>query len=1099
MNMYKTTRTLLTLVAVTLLAMAATGCSGKMRMARHQRLADKYYAAGNLQKAEVEYLISLQWDAANAHNISRLADIYYQQGRFRRAYSYALKASELSDAVDLHVKLGTIYLMAHKTKEAREQAELALKQSPTNADAPTILVESVSSRPELDQAQKRLQELSKQIGDTAPLEVAFALANYGAGDVKAATASVQKALSIDPTNSAAYYTLGNLNLAEHKMEEADAAFKKAAELAPLRSPRRLSYANFKIQTGDLAEGKRILAEIVDKVPDYLPATLRQAEIALAEKRYSDCELLLNQALARDVDNYEALLLRSRLYLVQGKNDKAVAELERMSAIYEHSGDVLYYLALAHVAANDTTKATADLNKALFLQPKNPEATVLLAQLNIQKGDTASAITSLNELIRQKPGIAEAYMLLANAYVLQRNLDQALATYTQMSQYFPKSPQVPIMAGMILAQQKRTADARKAFEKALELSPHSSVAHEQLVDLDLAAHNYDAALARVNKELEAEPKPGPGPQLLLAKIHVTRANDLTEVAKKTNPAVHKIGDVAAAQDDIKQAETALLKAIQLDPSLTTSYLLLAKLYVSAGREHEALDRLNGLLSKTNNLAAYMQLGAIQESLTNYPAARDAYEKALAINPDFGPVINNLSYLYSERLGNLDKGYELAEKARQLAPRDPFTADTLGWVLYRRGEYQRALGLLLESASKMPGQPEIQLHLGLVQYMLGDESGARSALEQATNSTEEFSSKEEAGRHLAILAIDPKTADAKVRADLEKKLQDDPSDPVAANRLAAIYEREGSLDKAAKTYEQTLKVNPQNAMLMARLARIYLALKNSDRALDLAKQAHKLVPDDAAISCLLGRLVFQTGDYNWAASLLQEASPKLSNQPEVKYDLAWSYYSIGRVGDAESTVKAAAPALTNSPRQADANQFLAMLAAAKSPTPAAATQAGQILGTNGDYVPALMVAGAQAEKQGKQDDARGFYEKALAKYPAFLPAARNLSILYAQRPGDEQKAYDLGMKARPAYPGDAQLARALGIVSYRRGDYSGASQLLQEGSQGSSNKDGELLYYLGKAHYQLKQKSQSKTELQAALSLNLEAKLADDARKTLAELK
>jgi hypothetical protein len=39
----------------------------------------------------------------------------------------------------------------------------------------------------------------------------------------------------------------------------------------------------------------------------------------------------------------------------------------------------------------------------------------------------------------------------------------------------------------------------------------------------------------------------------------------------------------------------------------------------------------------------------------------------------------------------------------------------------------------------------------------------------------------------------------------------------------------------------------------------------------------------------------------------------------------------------------------------------------------------------------------------------------------------------------------------------------------------------------------------AHYQMKQKTQSKTELQNALSLNLPPKLAEDARKTLAELK
>jgi tetratricopeptide (TPR) repeat protein len=647
--------------------------------------------------------------------------------------------------------------------------------------------------------------------------------------------------------------------------------------------------------------------------------------------------------------------------------------------------------------------------------------------------------------------------------------------------------------MVLVEEKKPGAARKQFEKTLVLSPHSAVALEELINLDIAENQFTVALDRINKDADEK---GIARQLLLAKVHMARARSLAANGAKISEPDVKL-NVPAAQDDVNQAEAALLKAIEIDPNRSTPYLVLAQLYVAAGKEQAALDRLNGLVSRTNNIAAYMQMGSIYDALKKYPAARDAYEKALATNPNFGPAINNLSYLYSEHLDDVDKGYALAEKARELSPQDPATADTLGWILYKKGEYMRALGLLTESASKLPEEPEVQLHLGMVQYMLGEEGAARLALQQAVHSTDEFPGKNEANRALAVLAVDAKTADAKARTDLEKRLQEQPNDPVAANRLAAIYERDGSLDKAAKTYELSLKQNPQNAQIMGRLAGIYLDLKNSEQAMDLAKQAHKLAPDDPVISCLLGRLVFQSGDYNWASSLLQQAAPKLPNQPDVQYDLAWSYYSMGRVYEAERTMQSAAPALTAA-RLDDAKQFLALVAAAKTPSPAAATQAGQILGANPNYVPALMVSALQAEHQGKQDDARSLYEKALVRYPSFTPAARNLAILYAQHPGDEQKAYDLGVKARVAYPNDTELARTLGMLAYRRGDYARASQLLQENSQ-QLTKDGEALYYLGMAHYQLKQKSQSKAELQRALGLNLESKLAEDARKTLAELK
>ncbi len=1094
--MRKTTRFVFTLAAAVLLATSLTGCSAKLRMARHQRLGDKYFAAEEFPKAEVEYLIALRLDNTNPHAITRLADIYFQQGRFRRAYAFGLKASQLStNDVELRVKMATLYLTAHKQKEAHDEAEWILAKSPTNSVAPEILVDSVTSGIELEQTKQRLASLAKQIGDTAPLEVANALMNYTVGDLKGSEASAKRALELDPKSASAYATLGTIYLVQQKIKDADAAFKNAADFSPMRSPRRLSYANFKVQTGDLAEGKRLIHEITEKAPDYLPAWIRDAEIALAEKRYTDCEGLLAQALARDTDNYEALLLQVRLRLVQGQADKAVAELDRMSALYERSPEVQYYLALAHLASDDMGKAAGDLNKALFLQPGYPDATLLLAQVNIQKGDSQTAISSLTDLISRRPGIDQAYLYLANAYIMEKNYDEALSTYSQMAKYFPKNPEVPLLTGSVLVLQEKNAEARKSFEKALQMAPNFTAAQEQLVNLDIGDGNYTAAFDRVNKM--AEQDKGPNPQLLLAKIHIARAENLARQAAKTNPAVRKMGDVPAAQDDVNQAEAALLKAIQVDPNLTAGYLMLTDIYVSAGKAQAALDQLQSFVNKTNNAAAYMRMGVIYESITNYPAARDAYEKVIAVSPNSGAALNNLAYLYAERLHDNDKAYQMADRARQLSPHDPSTADTLGWIVYKRGDYARALALETESAAKLGALPEVQLHLGLAQYMSGNENAARTSLTQAASSTKDFPHKEEATQPLAILAIDPKTADAKTQADLEKRLQSEPNDPVAASRLVAIYERTGASDKAAKLYEQILKQNPQNGVIMGRLARIYAAQNDSARALDLAKQAHKILPDDAATTALLGRLVFQTGDYNYSANLLQDAVPRLPNQPEAMYDLAWAYYSIGRVTDAERAMQSASAALTG-PRSDDAKWFLAMVAAAKSPTATTATQASQVLSANTNYVPAMMVLAEQAAQQGKADDAANLYERAIARYPLFLPAARNLAILYASHPGDDSKVFDLGMKARSAYPDDNELSRALGVLAYRKGDYSRAVQLLQE-SSANPNKDGELLYYLGMAHYQMKQKTQSKTELQSALTLNLPPKLADDARKALADQK
>ena len=107
------------------------------------------------------------------------------------------------------------------------------------------------------------------------------------------------------------------------------------------------------------------------------------------------------------------------------------------------------------------------------------------------------------------------------------------------------------------------------------------------------------------------------------------------------------------------------------------------------------------------------------------------------------------LYSEHGGNQEKALELAQRAKESAADDPHISDTLGWILYKRGIYQRAADLLKESATKLPDSPLIQYHLGLASLKVGDKQGAHKALTAAVNSPVSFAGKDEARRALADL--------------------------------------------------------------------------------------------------------------------------------------------------------------------------------------------------------------------------------------------------------------------------------------------------------------------------------------------------------------
>jgi tetratricopeptide (TPR) repeat protein len=858
------------------------------------------------------------------------------------------------------------------------------------------------------------------------------------------------------------------------LKQADQAFKTAADLAPPRSGKALQYAQFKIVTGDPDTGKRLLQDIVKKTPDYLPAWIALAQLAAAENKYADGVTLLDNVLSRDPQNLEGLLLKGRLELQQGQTAQAINNFEGMAKLFPQIPVVYYQLALAHLATNETDKAVANLNQALKLNPKYAEAILTLAEIQIRTGNVTPAIVSLKPLAQQRPPIVPAQLLLADAYSIQGSLDSAVQIYRGLENAFPTNPLPPLLLGTTLVQQKDKAGARAAFDQALKLAPDNMRAFEQLVNLDLMEKQYTAAQQRVQQKIGQNPKSG-ALQMLLANVLVVRG-------------------------DTNQAESVLQKAIELQPDSQQAYLMLAQLYTAANQNQKALADLKAALAKNpKDAGAWLLMGMTYNAEKDYKNASDAYEKLLTVAPNNGVALNNLAYLYAENLGQLDKGYQLARQARNLAPADPSVADTLGWILYRKGQYSSALSLFRESAAKLYSVPDVQFHLGMTCYMMGDEANARTAFQHALQLNGDFPETNECKQCLAVLAIDAKTAGADTRAWLEKRVAGQPNDSVALTRLAAIYQREGTVAKAIATYEAALHANPQNVPAMVNLARLYVS-QDPQKAFNLAKVAYNLMPNDPLVTHTLGHLAFLTGDYKWSLSLLQLTAQIQPQDPEVLYDLGEALYSVGRVPEARTAMQNALQTGTAFSRTDEARRFLAMTDLADKPAQALAAQSQVevILKSAPDFVPALMVKAAIAEQKPDRTTAQQIYEDVLKHYPDFAPAQKLLAILYAKDTKNDAKAYPLAVKARQAFPSDPEVAGILGKIVYRQGDYPRASSLLAESTR-QKNGDAELMYYLGMAQYHLKNRGESKTALQRALDLNLSGDQAVEAKRILAELK
>lgn len=1058
-------------IGLAVLALAAAGCSAEAKKARHLQRADKLYAAGQYSSAEIEYLNVLGRDPQNVRAFSQLGQIYYQAGRLQRAAFFLNKASDLAtNDVDLKLKLGNIYSAVGAYDQARTAANFALQRQPTNDDAAILLSETAVKPKEIATIREQFQRLIGA-GDRPALEVAIGNLAFHEHDLVQAGTAYQRAYALDAKSPAVLSALAAWYWAQTDLKQAETFFKAASEASPARSPRRMQYARFRIQNGDLVAGRQLLAEIIKAAPDCIPPQMVLAEIAATEKKYDEASQIVAGVLQQEPDDFDALLFNAQLKLVQGQTEVAIQQLERVTRLYPQAVRAQYQLAQACLAENDPAKAATVLTQAINLEPNYLDAVLLLAQIRIRAGNADLVVVALEPVVRKYPQLVQARLLLADAYRMLDRTRDALAIYEPLEKALPDNPQISLLIGAAYQQLGDTDRAREAFNRVLKIAPDNRAALEQLLNLDLAANNFSQALQRVDQELAKTPQD--------VVLHLFRAK------------------VFLAQKKSDEAEAALLKAVEVKPEDLSAYLLLAQLYYETQQSQKALAKLDIALAKNpRDLSVLMLQAVIHNANKEYQVAADTYEKLLAVSPHCRPAINNLAYLYSVNLNRIDRAYELAQQARELMPFDPSTADTLGWVSFQRGAYPVAYGLLKESAAKLPGDPEVQYHFGMACYQMSDEAAAQAAFAQALKSKTDFAGRDECLRSQEILAINPQTATDDDQAKLEKRLAQRSDDSIALARLATIWQRTGKTSQAINAYESILRVNPNHLPSMIALATLYT---DSHKAYDMARSAYKLAPENPLVAHTFGQLAAQTGDYKLALSILQPAVQRSPDEAALLLDYAQVLFAVGKLSQSQEALQNALTAGlgTNAPA---VSRRLEMLKLAANPAAAVAAQTriteGLQADAGDDYT--LLASAVAAGQRGDLPTAQAAFEKILAKYPDFSPAQRQLAVIYARDPSRLDQSYALAIKAREANPNDAVLAKTLGVVLVQKADYARALPLLKQAVTTMAN-DAELQYYLGLAHYRLKNRTESKVALQQALTLNLTGKAADDARQMLTELK
>jgi tetratricopeptide (TPR) repeat protein len=709
----------LLLVAV----VAVLGCarSPEASKARHLSRADDYFDRQRFQEAIIEYMNVLRFDPANARAITRLAVAHFETAQLGRAFPFLLKAKELDPGnLEVRTRLGAFYLLLRRLPEARAEAAAILEANPQHLEGLLLSAATATTSADVDAEIRRLETARGLYGDRAKLHTSLGILYLRKNAPEGAERAFQEAIAREPKSVETHLVLGDFYAGRRDAQRAEGAYRAAAALGPVGSLARLKLADFYFAMQRPDEGKRVLQEITGQAPDFLPGWRRLADVALVERRYDDALAALAPVFKKNAEDFEGRLLRGRIRLGRGETVEAIQDFQGVLKSEPSFVSGRYYLALAYVAAGNVQQAKSELKD---ITADFPDGVLLLADLHLQGGATDPAIDLLTRLVAKHP-VFPAYVLLGSAYLRKNEPARAVSIFETIITRAPKDPRGPHLVGLALLAQGKRAEAKKRFEAALELAPNYIDPLAQLVDLALAERQPDAALERVERQMARVPKAGAIPYLL-GRIHERRGQP-------------------------QQAERAYLKALEVEPALVAPYVALGNVYTTSGNYDRALASIaEALKRRPRDVGAQMLEGVVYERKGDVAGAMKAYEKVLAVDSRFAPAANNLAYLYSEHGGDRNRALALAELAKEAAPDEPHISDTLGWILYKRGVYQRALALLKESAAKLPDNVEVQYHLGMTYAKLGDKANARQALSRAVASTTPFSGKDEARRLLGQL--------------------------------------------------------------------------------------------------------------------------------------------------------------------------------------------------------------------------------------------------------------------------------------------------------------------------------------------------------------
>lgn len=433
---------------------------------------------------------------------------------------------------------------------------------------------------------------------------------------------------------------------------------------------------------------------LDLEPDNLEAN-NTAAILLA-RQFRPLEALAHMALlARNgVQANFPLLLQGFDQLSDDKRAQLVSELNALSRDFPEDPALLMAQALIHTEFEQYPEAQSKLDDLFAVEPFQHQALLLEARVRLAS-EVENPFSHIEEALDANP--EDSRLRLEYARLLTRSdMASARAQFEILSAENPRDADLLLSLALINREIGDDVIAGAYLRQILEQDERQDEAHYYL-------GRIAEDRGERNKAIEHYMQVGESRQYMSAN--------------------QRLGQILISAGQVAQSRAWFDSQRRARPARSEPlYNLEATILSSLGQLEASLEVLNaGIAAFPDSTSLRYTRSMLGEQQDNLALMESDLREILARDPNNATALNALGYTLANKTTRYDEAFKLISRALELDPDEPAILDSMGWVLYRKGQYEEALGYLRRAFALFP-DPEVAAHLGEVLWVSGDTAAA-----------------------------------------------------------------------------------------------------------------------------------------------------------------------------------------------------------------------------------------------------------------------------------------------------------------------------------------------------------------------------------------